>query len=1398
MRVGEKMIANDIKTASQLIEAIRELWDARSISRLREWLEELKTEDDYYRLIRLADQMDLYKYSNLLATHAYKRFGTLRPFAWHCTRLLENGKSLEAEERMGARLQEVADTAYTVEERVSAHTLLFRVFCQLNRLPEAKEQLEKISEAQGVLWPDLEAFYYLHGGEWVKAERVLTDALADDSKEREEYVRLLLADHLSVMGRQEASLDMLVSGQAAYPDNWSFWMEQVKRRFLLGRYEETIDLMEDINSKNPFHVNREYYAYLTAECLYKLEKWDDLDAWIQGHQEVLEKTIYGKTAIQRGANRKQLELTPKLQKLDYCVPASLSIMLEAFGMDIGQDEIATHVFDVTGSKLRTTMQYMESLGLRAQYFKGTVDVYKKMIDAGVPVLLSMMVENNAHVQVVVGYDDRLQTLLIQDPNDQSPFFVPYAEMKDAYKLTDSLSMVFVKEEQMHLLALLDEGEHRFFERLYEFLDEEGEGESEAFIDFLQEHKEQRYAAVVGISILFSDRAKALHAEWVERLRQDLGSEDAELALLTAHMHYQKDEMPDALASLAVVNEKNSPYALFLRGVILMSQDSQERAIPYLKQSIELDHYQPAAYSHLARCYMEVGKLFQAYKWSAIALAQLPSDIYAQITHGLIQYESGAYEKSLERFRKLSAEFPEDGYFVYEIGRCLLALGEEAEAIEHFERYIEMAPERPYAYLRIAEIYMEAEKWEPAMAIVNRGILQAEEKDVLHVYRGHIAMAKEQFAAAETDYRTALELDPEDLFAVTYIAHSLVKQQRFDDAVAFLASYTDQGDTGFFIRSATMLWEEWPEYAGQQQAVALMEKGLEKRELEDYEDIAQQYMEFGEHPLFRNRVLNQFKKMRHAEASAALLCYEGQLHEQAGNSGFARKLYLQALDKAPNAQAHFQLGLLEVEAERFKAGIREFLRSTELDPGNTAVREALMHAYTEAEDFPRAFATALFILQNDPLELEFDELFELARTEEAVAAISKTLEGVSGQVPEEWLFAAKAFCAEKEGKFDEAEALFGQAKAVKGAFPSRYQHVQFCARRGDFKRAVALLEELITERPEDERLYGEYIRILAQLGKAHEINKWLKKRLRGEQLGLAQTFCADELALWFTETEEMEEAEEQPRKGVIGRFFHKAQRLRVISHVFALYDEAAKQIPENELPVMRHGAFCLSRGMAKEAIDELKPFVKRTGHYEAAVMQLQAMAQLAVEKDSLKILEEAIDLAKQLHARQPADALVLTIWAELLGNLERDGEELEKYEQALRLEPFNAETHTLVMQTLAEQRPGDVEAFIAGIPEEVEIPEWIQLARAQSQLTLGNAPAAHAILMPLTQQEKDFQPAIYELALCEMKLGNKGAAIKTLRKLFRKEGSETYVMVIAGEPAFEGIHDEIDELIEELF
>src|SRR5690606_19533716 len=125
------------------------------------------------------------------------------------------------------------------------------------------------------------------------------------------------------------------------------------------------------------------------------------------------------------------------------------------------------------------------------------------------------------------------------------------------------------------------------------------------------------------------------------------------------------------------------------------------------------------------------------------------------------------------------------------------------------------------------------------------------------------------------------------------------------------------------------------------------------------------------------------------------------------------------------------------------------------------------------------------------------------------------------------------------------------KALNGAFPSYYQHAEFCVRRGQLKRAALLLEDLIAEHPEDERLYREFVRIHAQMGKTQDLNKRLKKRLKGEELGLAQAYCADELGQWFIETEEEAEME-HGQKNAIAKLLHTGQRLRVSTNVFILY------------------------------------------------------------------------------------------------------------------------------------------------------------------------------------------------------------------------------------------------------
>ncbi|OHX54040.1 hypothetical protein BB776_05740 [Planococcus salinarum] len=74
----------------------------------------------------------------------------------------------------------------------------------------------------------------------------------------------------------------------------------------------------------------------------------------------------------------------------------------------------------------------------------------------------------------------------------------------------------------------------------------------------------------------------------------------------------------------------------------------------------------------------------------------------------------------------------------------------------------------------------------------------------------------------------------------------MKQDRFAAAVALLEQYAAKGDADYFIHSSTMLWDEWPGYTGKGTGGRAAGKGLDKKDLEDYKDMALQYADFGGH------------------------------------------------------------------------------------------------------------------------------------------------------------------------------------------------------------------------------------------------------------------------------------------------------------------------------------------------------------------------------------------------------------------------------------------------------------------------------------------------------------------------------------------------------------------------
>ncbi|WP_211654807.1 tetratricopeptide repeat protein [Planococcus alpniumensis] len=1345
-----------IETADDLVRVIGELWKKKSLKAAKEFLTSIPNEEEFYRLIRMADESDLYGYSNLLSTASYKRFGTLRSFAWHCVRFMENGRSLEAEEKILARLQGIHADSYQDEELIHAHHVLMKVYCQLNRIPEAAEQLARLQELGGAR-PDQEAFFALHSGDWDGAENILVRALPDTNSRWSTSIHLLYADLLAMRGAPARSLELLIGAAEEFPKVHAFHTEQIGRLHQLGRFEEALAEMEAAVEQNPYHSRKKLFIHLTAHCLYELERFDALQQWVAKHPQELKDSLYTKVEINPNGKYKKLSLTPEVQKLNYCVPASLSLILQAFGKPATQDDIAAHVFDVTGSKLQTTMSYMETLGFTARYFKGTIERYKTFIDAGVPVLLSMMIENSAHVQVVVGYDDRLQALVIQDPNDLGPFLVAYDEVPKMFRMTDSLSMAFVDDGRKELLEILNDADHLFFTEIYALLDVEPINEPQ-FVDFLEQHEEQRYAAAIGLTMALAGKSVEWHEQWLEQLRAEFDAHDAELELLEAHLYFQKDQGQKALSALREPAHARSPYALFLKAAISMNEGKVEQAIPLVKRSIELDHYQPLAYSHLARCYLEGGRIFQAYKWSKIAIGQLPEDMYAQITHALIQYEYGAVEQAYRRFTELSQTHPDDGYFLYEMGRCLQALDKTEEALDSYRQALALDSEQPFAYLRIAELYMEKERWVEAQQIIEEGLKNKLDQDILHVYLGHIAIEQEQFDQAEAAYRRAYELDPKDLFTPVHIAQALYGQKRSTEALAFLKQDMERADAGYRMRAADLILEQSEDLASAGEALKIIEDGFKLAEGEELYMLAERYSEFGAAPSLRHRVIAGLKELRKA-GDPQILCLEAELHELAGNARFAKHLY-EAAGDIPLAL--FKQGQLAETSGAIARATALYERAAGQEAGYAPALGGLVRCYRESGKNQKAFAAALDFIAAEPLSAVLPDLAELAASPAEIEKLNRLLDRIEDQVPAEWLYAAQAHVQEAAGELDKAETQFLQAVKEPGAFASRFQYVQFLNRHGEHKRALDELKKLLVETPEEEELYGEYVLTLEELGKIpflkRNLQKWLPADAQATAYELAGSVMMNRL----------EQLEEDPPAGFIKRMRHRSKRLMFASTIITLCETAAKLAPDREDPAIQLAQFYLNRGMAQEAVDELKPYAKTKAPGEAQRMLIFAELQLAEESGKPKFYESVMNRLETYKKTTPLDAEMLAWWGEALEIQEDIPGALEKLDAAIALEPFNPDLYIRkwnALESLDSEMRIELED---SLPEEMHYAEWLILARASSYSTKRHGQRAKEMVEPLLADMPGFVPAKYELARAQAARHQPLAAKTILKELLETE------------------------------
>jgi tetratricopeptide (TPR) repeat protein len=248
--------------------------------------------------------------------------------------------------------------------------------------------------------------------------------------------RLLLARMLMDLQRFQESVDLLSVGfrKVRFQDWYGPRARQTRAEAFLraGRMNEAIEELQ--------HLIFEYAGNRMA---------------VGARQTLL--SLYGRKPTDK------VKLLPEVpflaQKGNYCGPASISMALGYWKVALTQDEIAKDLYTgVAGTAPQVMQEYARVKGFRTATFEGNVERWKKLIDAGVPVLwLTMLQRQGGHYILVVGYNDVTRTFYLHNPHRATVTEVSYDNLKDEWPLLPSLvrSIVLVPEASP-AVSMLDE------------------------------------------------------------------------------------------------------------------------------------------------------------------------------------------------------------------------------------------------------------------------------------------------------------------------------------------------------------------------------------------------------------------------------------------------------------------------------------------------------------------------------------------------------------------------------------------------------------------------------------------------------------------------------------------------------------------------------------------------------------------------------------------------------------------------------------------------------------------------------------------------------------------------------------------------------------------------------
>lgn len=1259
--------------AFQDLESIR-------LSTIRTFLDQ--PEETIAELLVIMDTALMGQWGRIAARYSYRKLKTPNALIWYCQELIDEHELVEAETLL--KKLETSDLPGKTAEKL--YSTMAGLLVRMRRFNEAAHYLEKYAELTSEPISIERAFYHLHRGDWTEAVQLLEEGKQDKKNGNMAYV--ILAQHYSVRGDLEQADRVVEEGLNTYPGFPKLLAEKVRILYAREEWSPMREIINMLNEISPYHDYRNLFGYYEAVSLYEERKWGELEQLLAIRPEIRKQSPFKKFSRHKAHASKKLAYRQVVQHFNYCLPASAEMLLSMFSTEISQDEIAEAVFETNGSSVSKVIRFFRKKGFHSVLFHGSEERFKKLIDSGAGVLITIDYPVESHVQLLTGYDDHLEVFTVQDPNFRELLAVGYDELDKEFGNNHALSLAVVPAGEKNKLDFLGGKEHEIAGRMLLLTENCDQPLRPEDTEWIIAHRENPIVAIYSVKYLSGMIDENTLDGMIQVVHQAVPDPVyRSLIIALAFVQANKEEMAGkALDGLAGVSQ--NPTYWYLQGRVSADQGEFQQAAVEFRRAAELEPTDYTLWSYQAISVSHAGDFPEGLRLSGIALDMNGDDDFVLVNHGLILFDAGRHEEARRYLAKALRNKKESAHIWYERANCDIRLERFHQAERGFNVAISLKPDYPEPYRELARMYEVHEGAEAAEAVLRKGLAATGDSYLLLMELGELGERSKKIELARCCYTKASEMDPEEPQAWMGLASLGMEEGNLNEFFVTMNRLKERfGERpDFLINGGKLIWEAAGQSEDQEkymeQGLSFMEKGIRMagtnlgEALEIYGDLIQNS------PYCRRGIRFLEGQLSGKEDNRLYLLYAGILHGERGNYGKATNDLNKALKLKEDTLTLYSLGDIHFRMEDYEQATGYFKRALEIEPACEQALLGMASVASQSENRQEELHYLLEAFHVNPYSIPMEATAELMDHEQLKQFLDQIQNLNRKKFDKAFLYDSMAIIYGKLGQLDQEGKHLAKALEASPEMPQLLHHqAKFLFRKGEQKQARKLLMELIGSHVDQRELYETLIEFYGKSARLKNQIGSLKLSKQEKSIAYMNSAAAFEKVVLPMLGEQSGEG----KQGVFTKWIGATKTTLQLGFLIDLYETAIKMDRDNLEAAAWFADFYMAVFLVGDAIKVLEDALAHRWDddlaYKLVLLYIHEQETFS-EKKRERHLSKAQSLLDKLQSRyKEPDYLFQLGFSSLLQENYPKAE--EAFLECLKLDPETGNIHFFLGKVYAE-------------------------------------------------------------------------------------------------------------------